>query len=99
MIDTFLPLLIVLLIIAAVIRDDFALTLVFLFVSASVLGAWWNRASLARVGHKRQFTDRAFLGEKVEISLQIRNQGWLPILWMNLQDSLPVALSGSPSFQ
>lgn len=96
---TFLPLLIVLLLIAALMRDDFSLTLAYLFVGVSIIGAWWGRRSLAQVGHKRQFSEHAFLGEKVDVNLHIRNGGWLPVLWVSLQDSLPVALSTHPFFQ
>ena len=96
---TFLPLLIVLMIIAALMRDDFSLTLAYLFVGVTVVGAWWGRRSLAQVRHERQYNRRAFLGEQVEVSLRVRNRGWLPVLWIGLQDSLPVALSTSPFFQ
>ncbi len=99
MIGTYLPLIILLIVIAAWMRDDFAVTLIYLFVGAFAAGSWWSRKSLAQISHKRLFNDHAFLGEKVEISLQVHNQGWLPVLWMNAQDALPVALSSAPSFQ
>src|SRR5687767_15858803 len=92
MIGTYLPLIILLIVIAAWMRDDFAVTLIYLFVGAFVAGSWWSRKSLAQISHKRLFNDHAFLGEKVEISLQVHNQGWLPVLWMNAQDALPVEI-------
>ncbi len=96
---TFLPLLIVLLIIAAFMRDDFSLTLAYLFVGVSIIGAWWGRRSLGQVKHERQFSERAFLGQQVEVNLHIHNRGILPVVWVGLQDSLPVALSTNPFFQ
>ncbi|MGC1376039.1 MAG: DUF58 domain-containing protein [Anaerolineales bacterium] len=96
---TFLPLLIVLMTIAALMRDDFSLTLAYLFVGVTVLGTWWERRSLAQVKHERRYNEHAFLDEQVEINLRIHNQGWLPVLWVGLQDSLPVALGASPFFQ
>lgn len=99
MTGAYLPLLIVLLIIAALMRDDFSLTLIYLFVGSFIVGTWWSRRALKQIRHTRQFNQRAFLGEKVEIKLQILNQGWLPILWMNARDALPVALSSVPNFQ
>ena len=96
---TFLPLLILLFIIAALLRDDFSLTMAYLFVTVSVLGAWWGRRSLTGVKHKRQFNDHAFIGEQIDISLHVHNPGLLPVLWMGVQDSLPVALSSRPFFQ
>jgi len=96
---TFLPLLIVLMIIAALMRDDFSLTLAYLFVGVTVIGTWWERRSLAQVKHERRYNEHAFLDEQVEINLCVHNRGWLPVLWVGLQDSLPVALSASPFFQ
>ena len=95
----FLPLLLLLFIIAAVMRDDFSLTLAYLFLSVSVLSAWWSRRSLAQITHTRQFNQHAFLGEQIDIRLHILNRGWLPVLWMNVRDSLPVALSTHPFFE
>jgi uncharacterized protein (DUF58 family) len=86
-------------VIAALMRDDFSLTLAYLFVGVTVVGAWWGRRSLAQVRHERQYNERSFLGEQVKISLRIHNRGWLPVVWIGLQDSLPVALSTSPFFQ
>jgi uncharacterized protein (DUF58 family) len=96
---TYLPLLILLLIIAALMRDDFALTLIYLFVGAFAAGSWWSKRSLAKIDYKRKFDDKAFLGEKIEVNLQFKNKGWLPVLWMSIQDGLPVALSSSPAFE
>jgi uncharacterized protein (DUF58 family) len=87
-----------LIIIAATMRDDFALTLIYLFVGAFVLGTWWSRKSLAQVKTEREFTSHAFLGEKVRVDLKFHNRGWLPILWLNLHDALPVGLSTIPAF-
>lgn len=94
----FLPVLFLLIIIAAVMRDDFALTLVYLFVGASAAGAWWSSKSLAQIRPERKLGAHAFLGEKVAVRLQFRNQGWLPVLWLKVQDELPVGLSTEPSY-
>lgn len=99
MIGTFLPLLIVLLVIASFMRGDFALTLIYLVVGALVAGLWWSRRALTQLQMKRQFADHAFLGERVKINLHVQNKGWLPLLWLELRETLPVALVGPNSFQ
>lgn len=99
MFGTFLPLLIVLLIIASFMRGDFALTLIYLVVGALVAGLWWSRRALTQLQVKRQFVDHAFLGERVKINLHVQNKGWLPLLWLELRETLPVALAGPNSFQ
>ena len=96
---TFLPLLVVLLVIASFMRGDFALTLIYLVVGALAAGLWWSHRALAQVTTKRRFTAHAFLGEKIKIDLHVRNEGWLPIPWLELRETLPVALVGPNSFQ
>lgn len=99
MFGTFLPLLIVLLIIASFMRGDFALTLIYLVVGALVVGLGWSRRALGHVEARRRFSAHAFLGERVDIDLHVKNSGWLPILWLELRETLPVALAGPNSFQ
>lgn len=96
---TYLPLLVLLLIIAAALRDDFALTLIYLFVGAFGAGIWWTRRSLTRLEAERSFSERAFLGEKVNFEIQVKNPGWLPLPWVEIQDGLPVGLSSAPTFE
>ena len=94
----YIPPLILLIILAAFLRDDFSLTLIYLFLGAFIIGTWWSRKSLRQVSFLRKFTDRAFLGEKVEVDLHLQNQGWLPLLWTRIEDALPVAL-GTLTFE
>ena len=95
----FIPLLILLFVLAALLRDDFSLTLAYLFLSVTVLGAWWGRRAIKQLTYKREFNEHAFLDEQIKINLHIHNRGFLPVLWMYVQDSLPVALSTRPFFQ
>jgi uncharacterized protein (DUF58 family) len=94
-----LPLLVVLLLVAAFMRGDFALTLVYMVIGGLVAGLWWARRALAQVETRRHFNTHAFLGEKIKINLSVKNKGWLPLPWLELRDSLPVALAGPHSFQ
>ena len=96
---TFLPLLIVLILLAAFLRGDFALTLIYLVVGALAAGMWWSRRALKQVEAIRSFPRHAFLGEKINIDLRVQNQGWLPLPWLELRETLPVALVGPNSFQ
>ena len=96
---TFLPLLVVLLLIASFLRGDFALTLIYLVVGALAAGMWWSRRALAQVETKRRFSTHAFLGEQIKIDLHVQNKGWLPLPWLELRETLPVALVGPNSFQ
>jgi uncharacterized protein (DUF58 family) len=95
----FLPLLVVLLLIASFMQGDFALTLIYLVVGALAAGLWWSRRALVQVDAKRRFNTHAFLGETVKIHLHVQNKGWLPVPWLELRETLPVALAGPHSFQ
>lgn len=99
MFSTFLILLAVLLLIASFMRGDFALTLVYLVVSALAVGTWWSRRAILQVETKRSFNTHAYLGERIPIDLHVKNKGWLPIPWLELHETLPVALVGPNHFQ
>jgi len=99
MFGTFLTLLVVLLLIASFLRGDFALTLIYLVVGGLVAGMGWCYRALAQVETKRRFNTHAFLGERIKIDLHVQNKGWLPVPWLELRETLPVALAGPNSFQ
>jgi uncharacterized protein (DUF58 family) len=86
-------------VIAAFMRGDFALTLIYLVVGGLVAGLWWSQRALAQLEIRRRFNTHAFLGEKIEIDLRVQNKGWLPVLWLELRETLPVALVGPNSFR
>jgi len=95
--DLFIPLLIVLLVLGALLREDFIFTVVYLLAGTYALSRWWSRKALANITAYRKFPRRLFLEEEALVSLILRNQGWLPAVWIRLNDSLPVNLS-VPSF-
>ncbi len=99
MLDTFFSLLVLLLLVASFLQDDFALTLLYLILGAFAAGTWWSRHALGQVAHEREFSDHAFLGEKINIQLRVKNQGWLPLPWLEVREALSVALGGSKPFQ
>lgn len=99
MVKNYFPLLFFLIILAALFQDDFSFTLLYLFFGAYAFSTWWSRRSLKGIRFNRSFITRAFIGEDVHIKLEIKNNGWLPIPWIRIHESLPVELSGPDSFQ
>jgi uncharacterized protein (DUF58 family) len=99
MVSTYFPLLVILILVAAMARDDFSITLIYLLLGSLLLGVWWSRHALSRVTFTRGFAAWAFLGEKVTIQIQLHNKGLLPVLWLAIQESLPVGLSSSQAFE
>jgi uncharacterized protein (DUF58 family) len=99
MFSPLLTLFIVLLLIAAFLHGAFALTLLYWVVGALAVAMWWCYRALGQVEAKRRFHTHVFLGEKVKIDLRVQNKGWLPLPWLELRDTLPVALAGPYSFR
>jgi uncharacterized protein (DUF58 family) len=91
--DFFIPLVVILLVLAGMLRQDFIFTLLYLFVGAFALGRWWSRKALSSVVVKRKFTGRAFLDEEIPVELELANRGLLPVVWMRAHESLPLELS------
>jgi uncharacterized protein (DUF58 family) len=80
-------------------QDNFIFTLLYLLLGAFLLGRWWSQRALASITFKRTFSKRIFLGEVITLEIEVVNQGRLPVVWLKLQDLLPVEIRTSPSFQ
>jgi uncharacterized protein (DUF58 family) len=63
-----------------------------LFVIA--FAGWaWNQLSLFGLEYRRYFSEtRAFLGETVELTLEVRNRKFLPVTWLQVVDNFPATL-------
>ncbi len=88
-----LPFLFILFLAAALLRDQFVFTVLYLFAGAYIVGRWWSGRSLKSLHFHRQFVERAFHGEDVPVKLEISNGGLLPVIWLRVQDSLPAELA------
>ncbi|MCX7681561.1 MAG: DUF58 domain-containing protein [Anaerolineae bacterium] len=95
---SFLPFLLILFIIAAVLRVDFFFTIVYLLSLVYLLSRLWVRHSLTRLQVQRRFVDHAFSGDVINVEVRIRNASRLPIPWLELHESLPVELSTPPFY-
>lgn len=94
----FIPFLLALFIIAALLRVDFYFTIAYLFFAAYVLARVWTRRGLAQVRVERQFTSHAFNGDEVTVRVRVSNAGRLPLPWLHIYESLPLDLI-TPPFQ
>jgi uncharacterized protein (DUF58 family) len=99
MIKKILPSVLVLIVVAAFVRDDFAFTLIYLLVGVYALGIWWSNRALAAVSYKRSYDSHVFLGTEFTVDLEVTNQGLLPIPWLRLHEGLSVELKGPKSHQ
>ena len=92
----FAPFLLLLFLIAAFLRVDFFFTVVYLFFAVYLISRLWTRRTVDSLHVQRRFTDRAFPGERVKVDVTVQNTGWLPIPWLEVHESLPVALIAPP---
>ena len=94
-----IPILVGLFLLAALLRIDTYFSLVYLLAVAYLLGRAWSRQSVRQLRTERRLVSRAFPGEKIAVELRVRNDGWLPVPWVEMHDSLPVDMITPPYFR
>ena len=93
----YLPFLIILMIVAAILQQDAVLTIFYLIIGVYLVGFFWSRKALNNVDVARNFPKRIFLNQPINISLELINRSWLPVVWLQIHESLPIELI-SPNF-
>jgi uncharacterized protein (DUF58 family) len=88
-----------LLIVASLAHDQIAFTVLYLFLFVFVTGVWWSRQSVKNLKFRRKFNHYCFPNDIVHVRLEIKNRGWLPVLWVKLIDLLPKEISVKGSFE
>ncbi len=88
-----LPFIIALFFFAALMRLDFLLYVLYVFFGLNLLSRWWVRRATGRLHFRRILaTERAFLGERVPVEVEVWNSGLLPLPWIHLRENLPLDL-------
>ena len=82
----------VLVVLTAALRIEFLFYLIYLCIGVYVWGRWVTPWSLGRLRVEREFTDHAFLGEKITVTLRIKNESRLPLPWLELVEGSSVDL-------
>jgi uncharacterized protein (DUF58 family) len=91
--DFYLPFVVVILVMAALLQEDYLFTVLYLFAGAYALGRWWSRKAIQSVRVQRTFQPRAFLDEEIPVQLELASTSLLPVVWLRLHESLPVELA------
>jgi uncharacterized repeat protein (TIGR01451 family) len=69
-----------------------------LVVGSLVIIVWaatrfWNRFAFRGVSHQRVLSRRrAFVGDTIEYTISLTNDKFLPLIWLDIQDSFPTGL-------
>jgi uncharacterized protein (DUF58 family) len=98
MMTDLVPWIIGLFVLAALMRFDTYFSILYLFIGIYIFGRIWTSASMRRLNAKRKFVNRAFPGEEIPVELIVRNNGWFPIPWLEIHDSLPVEMISPPFY-
>ncbi len=88
-----------LVLVGVVTGESFIFNVVYLIAGAFFIGRWWSSKSVSAVTFERKFEDHVYLGEVVPVRLEIKNAGWLPVLWLRVHDLLPIEIMPTQSFQ
>ncbi|HRA68280.1 MAG TPA: hypothetical protein PL187_19800, partial [Caldilinea sp.] len=78
--------LLVIFLVAALVRMDWAYYLVYVVGGVWVFSHWWIRRSLTNVRMTRRLARYAFTNEQVPVRLELENRGWLPLPWLQIQE-------------
>jgi uncharacterized protein (DUF58 family) len=95
----YLIFLVILFVIAALLGGDFIFKVLYLFMGVYILGRWWSRRAIRNLKFTRRFSNRAFIGEDVNVTLKVSNLNWLPVVWLRINESIPVNLGSPDSIQ
>lgn len=85
-------LIIVLLIVAAFLRVDFIFYIVYVVAGVYLWSRWYAPRAFRNIRFSRSFTERAFLGERITVTLTLENKSRLPIPWLQAAESVPPQL-------
>ncbi len=96
MID-YLPFIIFLMILAVFLGAESALTIFYMLIGTFLLSLWWSKRGVNHISITRLFDDHVFLGEEIHVQFEIKNESVLPILWLEVHESLPVNLRAGRS--
>ena len=92
----FIPFLVILMVVAALVNSDSVMTVFYMIFGIILIGLWWNQQGIKHVRVSRKFDDHAYLFQKSELQLQVENTSILPIIWLEIHESLPVNVRNTP---
>lgn len=85
-------LIIALLIVAAFLRIDFIFYIIYVVAGVYLWSRWYAPRSFRNIHFTRTFNDHAFLGERLTVTLSLRNLSRLPLPWLQITESVPPQL-------
>jgi hypothetical protein len=84
--------LLLLLAVAALLRVDVIFYLLYVGLALYGFSYWYTPHSLRHLRVRRVYDAHAFFGEAVQIRVEVENGQWLPVGWMQVEESIAPAL-------
>lgn len=88
----YLPFFLIILLIAAFINADSVMTVIYMIVGLFLTGLWWSKTSVKHIKITRRYDDHAYIYQASELIIGIENTSILPIIWLEVHESIPVNL-------
>ncbi|HSM56413.1 MAG TPA: DUF58 domain-containing protein [Candidatus Sulfomarinibacteraceae bacterium] len=88
-------LIITLIVLALLLQVDFIFYIAYVLAGIYLWSRLFTPRIFNRVAFQRHFTDHAFYGERVPVTLSFKNNGRLPIPWLQVSESVPPELSSA----
>lgn len=88
-------LIITLIVLAFLLQVDFIFYIAYVLAGVYLWSRLFTPRIFNRVAFQRHYTDHAFFGERVPVTLTFKNSGRLPIPWLQLSESVPPELSSA----
>jgi len=81
-------------ILGLVMNQSGLLVLAILVLVAVAAGWTWNRYAVRGIDYQRSLSERrAFLGEEIELGLEVTNRKLLPVSWLKVEDEFPLPVT------
>ncbi len=92
--STFLVLVILLLLLAAVLtQEPFVFSILYIITAVFLLDLFWKRQVGKSIDCRRVMQSRAFPDEEVQVKLKINNRSFFPLVWGRIREGLPPGTS------
>jgi uncharacterized protein (DUF58 family) len=88
--------LILLFVVAVVLRSELFFYLIYAVAGLHIAARLWMARGVQQLTWRRNAPAAAFPGERLMVTIELRNQGLLPLPWLALHESLPPALHSPP---
>ena len=94
-----LPAALALFLLASFLKVSFIYSVAYVLFAVYALAKFWSYRNLQDIRCERGFTERALIGDVVDVMVRLENPGFLPCPWIQVRDRLPVELISPPVFE